>query len=130
MISLIYSLEPMTRLCCSRSSHRRYSVRKGVFRIQENICVRVSFLIKLRALACNFIKKETLTQVFSCEFCETSKNTFFTEHLWATDFAVPACAIVVLVFFVDSVTTYLFLYFTPITLLLILPRSPSSFIIE
>ena len=34
--------------------------------------------------ACNFIKKETLAQVFSCEFCEISKNTFFTEHLWAT----------------------------------------------
>ena len=33
--------------------------------------------------ACNFIKKETLAQVFSCEFCEISKNTFFTEHLWA-----------------------------------------------
>ena len=26
--------------------------------------------------ACNFIKKETLTQVFSCEFCEISKNIF------------------------------------------------------
>ena len=26
--------------------------------------------------ACNFIKKETLTQVFSFEFCEISKNTF------------------------------------------------------
>ena len=26
--------------------------------------------------ACNFIKKETLEQVFSCEFCEISKNTF------------------------------------------------------
>ena len=25
--------------------------------------------------ACNFIKKETLAQVFSCEFCEISKNT-------------------------------------------------------
>ena len=34
--------------------------------------------------ACNFIKKETLAQVFSSEFCEISKNTFFTEHLWAT----------------------------------------------
>ena len=31
--------------------------------------------------ACNFIKKGTLAQVFSCEFCEISKNTFFTEHL-------------------------------------------------
>ena len=26
--------------------------------------------------ACNFIKKETLAQAFSCEFCESSKNTF------------------------------------------------------
>ena len=36
---------------------------------QENTCARASFLIKL--------KKETLVQVFSCEFCEISKNTFF-----------------------------------------------------
>ena len=28
--------------------------------------------------------KKTLVQVFSCEFCEISKNNFFTEHLWAT----------------------------------------------
>ena len=34
--------------------------------------------------ASNFIEKETLAQVFSCEFCEISKNTFFTEHFWAT----------------------------------------------
>ena len=34
--------------------------------------------------ACNCIKKETLAQVFSCEFCEISKNTFFTEHLRTT----------------------------------------------
>ena len=31
---------------------------------------------------CNSIKKEA--QVFSCEFCEFSKNTFFTEHPRAT----------------------------------------------
>ena len=29
-------------------------------------------------------KKETLAQVFSCEFCQISKNTFSTEHLRAT----------------------------------------------
>ena len=34
--------------------------------------------------ACNFLKIETLAQVFSCEFCVISKNTFFTEHLRAT----------------------------------------------
>ena len=31
-----------------------------------------------------FIKIEALAQVFSYEFCEISKNTFFTEHAWAT----------------------------------------------
>ena len=31
--------------------------------------------------ACNFIKKETLVQVFSCEFCEISKNTFLYRTL-------------------------------------------------
>ena len=50
---------------------------------QQNACARVSFLIKLQAVACNFIKKETRSQVFSCEFYEISKTTFFTEHLWA-----------------------------------------------
>ena len=39
---------------------------------------RVSFLIKLQAEA------ETLTQAFSCQFCEISRNTVFTEHLRAT----------------------------------------------
>ena len=34
------------------------------------------------AEACNFNKKETLVQVFSCEFCEIFTNTFYTEHLW------------------------------------------------
>ena len=36
----------------------------------------MSFLIKLQACVCNFIKKEALAQVLSCEFCEISKNTF------------------------------------------------------
>ena len=56
--------------------------------LQENTCVRVSFLIKLQPWnlfnkvaslrpACNFIKKETLAQVFSCEFCEICKNTSY-----------------------------------------------------
>ena len=36
------------------------------------------------AMACNFIIKETLAQVFSCEFCEIIKNTFFEEHLQTT----------------------------------------------
>ena len=30
------------------------------------------------------VKKETLVQLFSCEFCQISNNTFFTEHLRMT----------------------------------------------
>ena len=52
-------------------------------KIHGKTLVPVSFLIKLQA-ACNFIKKDTLTQVFSCEFCEISKNIFFTEHFRTT----------------------------------------------
>ena len=33
-----------------------------------------------------FFKKETLAQVYSCEFCEISKNTFFREHVWTGAF--------------------------------------------
>ena len=47
---------------------------------QEKTCARDPFLIKLQAKACNL----TLAQVFSCEFREISKNTFFIEHLWTT----------------------------------------------
>ena len=34
------------------------------------------------------LKKETLAQVFSYEFCEIFRNTFFTEHLWTTASAI------------------------------------------
>ena len=49
------------------------------------------------ASACNFIKKETLAQVFSCDFCEISTSTFFTEHLWKTASAVAKKAQEILV---------------------------------
>ena len=38
---------------------------------QENSCIRV-----LLVSVCNFIKKDTQTQVFSCKFYEISKNSF------------------------------------------------------
>ena len=47
---------------------------------QENTCARASFFIK----SFFFIKKETLAEVFSCEFYGISEKTFFTEHLWTT----------------------------------------------
>ena len=52
-------------------------------KIHRKTTVRVSFLMKLQA-PCNFIKNETLAQVFSCGFCEISENTFFTERVRTT----------------------------------------------
>ena len=61
-----------------RSSCKRCSVKKVFLEIsrssQENTCASVSFQT---FQACNFIKKETPSQLFFCEFWEISKNTFF-----------------------------------------------------
>ena len=63
-----------------RSSHHKCSVRKGVLRnfakfTGKQLCQRLSF---------NKVKKESLAQVFSCEFYKIFMNTFFTEHLRTT----------------------------------------------
>ena len=52
-------------------------MKKGVLRnftkfTGKGLCQSLSF------------KKATMAQEFSCEFCDISKNTFFTEHLWTT----------------------------------------------
>ena len=75
--SLIEMLEAATRGVLCKKVFLEISQNS-----QESICARASFLIKLQAY--NFIKKETLVQVFSCEFCEISINTFSTEHLQKT----------------------------------------------
>ena len=45
-------------------------------KIHRKTSGRLSFLIKLQGSTCSCINKETLAQVFSCEFCEISKNNF------------------------------------------------------
>ena len=60
-----------------RSSTHRCSMRKYILRnftkyTGKHLCQSL------------FIKKKTLAQVLFCEFCEISKNIFFTEHLWTT----------------------------------------------
>ena len=40
-------------------------------------------------MACNFIKKDALAQLFFCEFCKISKNTFFTKNLRVTASVIP-----------------------------------------
>ena len=68
------------QLTC-RSNRPKVFCKKGVLRNSakfrgKHLC-QSHFLIKLQASVWNFIKKETLGQVFSCEFCEISKNSFY-----------------------------------------------------
>ena len=48
------------------------------------------------------MEKETLAQVLPCEFCEISKNTFFTEHIWITA-SVAGIHTDKIMFFMDTV---------------------------
>ena len=63
-----------------RSSHWKYSIKNNVFTqnsekftcvLQKKVILKISQNSRenTRAEACNFIKKETLAHVFSCEFC-------------------------------------------------------------
>ena len=61
-------------------------MKKGVLRNFEkftgkHLCQRL-FCNKVAAAVTLF--KKRLAQVFSSEYCEISKNAFFTEHLWTT----------------------------------------------
>ena len=65
----------------NRSSRPERSYKIGVLTnfakfIGKHLCQNF-FFNKVAGLVCNFINKETLTQVFSCEFCEIFKNTLF-----------------------------------------------------
>ena len=81
-LDLVFKWKSVYVLCLRgtyRSSHRRCSVRKGILRnfaklIRKHMYQRL-FLNKVTGL--NFIKKETLVQVFSSEFCEISKTLFY-----------------------------------------------------
>ena len=75
---IVFNVSPLYTLSVSQKQPPEVFYIKKVFlkisqNSQENTCARVSFLIKLQASACNLIKKETLAQVFSCEFCKIFK---------------------------------------------------------
>ena len=80
-----------------------YSIKKVFLEIlqnsQEKTRARVSFYRNCWPQVCDCIKKETLTQVFSCEFCEISKNNFFTEHVWMTASGNPTFYLCFILFF-------------------------------
>ena len=76
-----------------RSSHQRCSVKKGVLRnfakfTGKRLYQRI-FFNKVAALRSATLLKESLAQVFSREFCEISKNNFFTKHVRKTT-SVPS----------------------------------------
>ena len=77
----MFDLKNKSVLRRHRSSRLDVFCRKGILRnfakfTGKHLCQSL-FFNKVAGAACNFIKKETLAQVFSCEFCEISKNTFF-----------------------------------------------------
>ena len=83
-----------------RSSRFKVFWKKGVLRnftkfTGRHMCQDLFFSKKeslgLRPQACSFIKKESLAEVFFCEFCENSKNTFFTEHLKSLLLSLQLC---------------------------------------
>ena len=67
------SIKSISHQRCSEGTTRGVLLEKVFLEIsqnsKENTCARVSFF---------------LAQVFSCEFCQISKKTFFTEHLRTT----------------------------------------------
>ena len=76
----------------SRSSHQSCPIKKGVLRnfakfTGKHLCQSL-FLNKIAGQRpATLLKKKTLAQVFSREFWEISKNTFFTEHLRTTAYS-------------------------------------------
>ena len=58
----------------NRSSRPEVFCKKGVLR---NFTKFTGKHLRQSLFFNNFIKKETLAQAFSCEFCGISKNTFF-----------------------------------------------------
>ena len=78
-------------------SQRSYSSEAGSWRRLQNRCYlkdfgkstrknlyQVLYLMKLQALTCTFIAKESPAQMFSGEFYVIFKNTFFDEPFRAT----------------------------------------------
>ena len=102
-------------------------MKKGILEIlqnsQENNCARVFFLVRLQAQTCNFIKKETLAQVFSYEVCKISKNTFFTKHVWAT---ASAHVINLLLFFILESVNMIFVLICCKNMTIIFSKSVSN----
>ena len=80
-IVLVFSSKwPMKEVATIKKCYIKKVFLKISQNSQENTSARVSWSVP-EPKAYNFIKKETLVQVFSSELCEIFKNTFLIEHL-------------------------------------------------
>ena len=61
-------------------SYRRCSIKNVFLNISQNLQKSTC------EFASTFIKKESPTQAFYCEFCKVFTNIFLMEHIRATDF--------------------------------------------
>ena len=68
--------ESSTKRYCSGSSRREVFCKKGVLRNFAKFTKTPVPESLYNKVACNFIKKETLVQLFSCEFCKIPNSTF------------------------------------------------------
>ena len=69
----LHQLTSLSRVC-SKNSRAICFRRKRLQKLFKLVFIKYS-------QAYNFINKETITQMFSCECCEIFKNSFFIEHL-------------------------------------------------
>ena len=82
------AIPQFVRLLFFKSSRLEVFCKKGVIRnfakfTGKHLCQSL-FFNKVASLDLQLYKKEALAQVFSCEFSEICKKTFYflTEHLW------------------------------------------------
>ena len=88
-ITLWYGCSPVNLLHIFRTPFLKNTSGRLLLQIASSCdipCRIVTDVLQKQPQAVFYKKRcsQTLTQVFSCEFCEHSKNTFFIEHLSET----------------------------------------------
>ena len=86
-LTLVFNLKTHSGKSHTRSSRPEVFCKKGVLKsfakfTGKHLCQGL-FFNKVASAACNFIKKETLAQVyFALNFVKFLRTPFFREHLW------------------------------------------------
>ena len=61
--------------------HKQAILKKIVIFKGKHLCRGLSFIKVAGLQASNYINKGASTQIFSCEYREIYKNTYFEEHM-------------------------------------------------